>query len=47
MKKNYQTPNLEYLVLETDSTVMTGLSVMSNIFPAMDETDELPKAKDL
>jgi len=47
MKKNYQTPELEYLALETDSSVMAGLSVVSNIFPAMDEADELPEIKNL
>ena len=46
MKKNYQSPELEKIALESDEPVTAALGVFSNIFPTVEETD-LPEVKDL
>ena len=47
MKKTYQSPELERIELAPDTSVMAALDVVSNIFPVMDEADELPEIKNL
>ena len=46
MKKNYQTPELEHIVLELDEPVTAVLGVFSNLFGAVDEGD-LPEVTEL
>ena len=46
MKKTYQTPELEHIVLELDEPITAKLGTGSNIFTSSDET-ELPEIKEL
>ena len=45
MKKNYQTPELEHVTLESEP-VAAGLGIASNIFGMVDESD-LPEVKEM
>lgn len=46
MKKNYQTPELEHVTLESEEPVAAGLGIASNIFKLVDES-ELPEVTEL
>ena len=46
MKKNYQSPELEKIALESDEPVTAALGIFSNIFTSADETDA-PTLKEL
>lgn len=45
MKKNYQTPELEHVTLESEP-VAAGLGIVSNIFGMVGESD-LPEVKEM
>ena len=46
MKKNYQAPELQKIVLETEEPVTALLGVFSNIFTSAEESD-LPEVTEL
>ena len=46
MKKNYQAPELQKIVLETEEPVTAVLGVFSNLFGTVDE-GELPEITEL
>ena len=46
MKKNYQSPELEKIELESKESITANLGIFSNIFTTAEEAD-LPEAKEV